>query len=369
MRLSEAEIGERVSVRPDWKGWTQTKGRDSTTPTTLLKSQLEKALTEKGNELETAALDAIKINHHLKMCKEALKTNTPPKGLTPILNLTTQGQTSELEAAVKAELVKSGLEVCWLLKLHYITLMEQTNQKIGELQSAMNDISDSGSTTENETLKSICQKRFADISKKCEDKSQDLRKTFTRKRARDTEQPLPDTKKARITPTVLNTITEWVTAIQDPIKVVNEVGITPNQYYNTIIPPPPHTASLKPGKTAKPSPKRPRKRQKRRPSASTRMKLKRARHTKSYKKKLRNRNKLTKNNNIINLSSYALTNAEKSILSKGLSFIPKPKTIDSKDISIGLNRLRTQMCSQYEQAMKQKPTPPTVYTNYIKSGR
>ena len=53
---------------------------------------------------------------------------------------------------------------------------------------------------------------------------------------------------------------------------------------------------------------------------------------------------------VVNLSSYTLSATEQSILSKGLSFIPQPRSMDKTDISIGLNRFHTQMCMQYEQA-------------------
>jgi hypothetical protein len=43
---------------------------------TLPMSMLEQALAKKGEELKTAALNAIKLNHHLKMSKEALRNNT-----------------------------------------------------------------------------------------------------------------------------------------------------------------------------------------------------------------------------------------------------------------------------------------------------
>ena len=75
-----------------------------------------------------------------------------------------------------------------------------------------------------------------------------------------------------------------------------------------------------------------------RPSATERKKIKRKRHRLYYKKKLRTKNKPS--NNIVNLSDYNLSCAEKSILSKGLSFIPIPKSIDIDDINSGVNRLR-----------------------------
>jgi hypothetical protein len=45
----------------------------------------EKLLKNKVDELEEAALEGIRINHHLKMAKEAIKAKKPPKGLTPRL--------------------------------------------------------------------------------------------------------------------------------------------------------------------------------------------------------------------------------------------------------------------------------------------
>ena len=55
----------------------------------------------------------------------------------------------------------------------------------------------------------------------------------------------------------------------------------------------------------------------------------------------------------MNLSHYHLSKDEISILSKGLSFIPNPKTVDTDDIIDGIDKLKTQMVSKTE---KRRPT-------------
>ena len=47
---------------------------------------LPKKLNPKLKEVEDAAMESIRINHHLKVCKEAIRTGQPPKGLTPTQN-------------------------------------------------------------------------------------------------------------------------------------------------------------------------------------------------------------------------------------------------------------------------------------------
>ena len=147
---------------------------------------------------------------------------------------------------------------------------------------------------------------------------------------------------------VLNNTQDRDTAILGLIKAVNELCNKPSHSnYNTN----PSTPTDVPEREQRPRKRPQRQRRKwKRPSATERAKIKRKRHRLYYKKKLRTTNKLS--NNIVNLSNYNLPCAEKSILSKGLSFIPKPKSIDADDINIGMNRLRKQMCSQYMQATK-----------------
>ena len=87
-------------------------------------------------------------------------------------------------------------------------------------------------------------------------------------------------------------------------------------------------------------------------------------HKKTYRTERTILRKLTKHkasDSIINLSNLLLSTAEISILSKGLSFIPKPKQIDHKDILSGLNKLKSQI------TLKTNPIPlektPTMITN------
>ena len=72
------------------------------------------------------------------------------------------------------------------------------------------------------------------------------------------------------------------------------------------------------------------------------MRPRRTKHKANYRNKLKQTRKHKRNaeyiNNhcIINLSSYELSTTEKSVLAKGLSFIPKPNHIDKDDILAGL---------------------------------
>ena len=72
-------------------------------------------------------------------------------------------------------------------------------------------------------------------------------------------------------------------------------------------------------------------------------KLKAASHKRKYHKKtkkLSNSKHLANENNIVNLSTYTLSKDELSLLNKGLSFIPKPKRVDTNDITEGISKLK-----------------------------
>ena len=62
---------------------------------------------------------------------------------------------------------------------------------------------------------------------------------------------------------------------------------------------------------------------------------------------------------MVNLSSHTLSKYELSISSKGLTFIPKPKYVDSKDIELGLEKLLKQLKIQYKTKSKITETPPS----------
>ena len=72
-------------------------------------------------------------------------------------------------------------------------------------------------------------------------------------------------------------------------------------------------------------------------------------------------------NDIVNLSSYQLSTNEISVLGKGLSFIPKPKHVDTDDIVDGIAKLKSQMISKTER--KQRITlASTVPDDYNQRG-
>jgi hypothetical protein len=80
---------------------------------------LRKLVKNKTEELETAAIEGIRINHHLRMAREAIKADKPPKGLTPHINVTAYLGDAELQGAVDEEMTKAGLAVCSLLQSHF----------------------------------------------------------------------------------------------------------------------------------------------------------------------------------------------------------------------------------------------------------
>ena len=68
---------------------------------------------------------------------------------------------------------------------------------------------------------------------------------------------------------------------------------------------------------------------------------------------------------VVNLSSYTLSQHELSILAKGLTFIPKPKHLDTDDIESGLQKLTQQLKAQFSIKSKQTTTtregPTPIY--------
>ena len=194
---------------------------NSSRPDAVPTSELERALIKKGESLETEALNAIRANHHPKNVKDALKNKALPRGLTPQLKLTAFSQTNELKTAVDDELEKCGLEICRLLKFHYISVLEQANTKASDTEKEMNDICALvGSETEKSSLQNKCAELITKTNKCCEDKAKELKDKSSRKRGPDPNdgQAAPDPKRPRIAEMVLNNTHDRDTAILGLIK-------------------------------------------------------------------------------------------------------------------------------------------------------
>lgn len=84
-------------------------------------------------------------------------------------------------------------------------------------------------------------------------------------------------------------------------------------------------------------------------------------------RKLSNSKHLAAENNIVNLSTYTLSKHELSLLNKGLSFIPKPKRIDTDDIKEGISKLKNQMISKTikKQHRSLNSTVPDSYNPFL----
>ena len=104
-------------------------------------------IRKKCDEFERVGLENIRVTHHLKMAKEAIKAEKPPKGLTPALALTAFLETEELRTSLsKLKWSEAGLQVCRLLKNHYsaiyhtnMAIIEATEHEIRELPETAED--------------------------------------------------------------------------------------------------------------------------------------------------------------------------------------------------------------------------------------
>ena len=97
---------------------------------------------------------------------------------------------------------------------------------------------------------------------------------------------------------------------------------------------------------------RPRKRPRQRPGKTARQLLRRQKHANLLKVKQKNRQKRKLIANpadmVLNLSTCTLSNTETILLAKGLSFIPKPKKLDIKNLYRDTNLLVKRMRTRYE---------------------
>ena len=205
--------------------------------------------------------------------------------------------------------------------------------------------------TERENLKHMAVKYTTEAKENAQKLGSSLQqKREGRKRNREDNTPNePASKRTRLKdiPDALRSAIETILSEQ---KVYN------NNMLNATTHPKTHSTNIEPKQPTPPQPpipKRKRKGKRQKPWKRW-QELKKGRHAISYKKKKYKKNKLlskTSNhisNNIVNLSKYTLSNHEISVLGKGLSFIPKPKHVDTDDIKNGIAKLKHQMIAKTE---------------------
>ena len=205
-----------------------------------------KKLNPKLKEIEDAAMESIRINHHLKVCKEAIRPGQPRKGLTPAVKLTAYLGNSELNTKVGDELTKCGLNICGILKNHYahhLGLSQENVKNLGAEATALADSTEDESY--RETMIEKLKTSLLNIEQKCETEARLLNERATRKRTRDTANeeagPLHKRPKQSHTNMVLNTTADRDVAINKLFEAVNDVSetrnmseITNDKYYPTI---------------------------------------------------------------------------------------------------------------------------------------
>ena len=191
-------------------------------------------------------MESIRINHHLKVCKEAIRTGQPPKGLTPAVKLTAYLGNSELNTKVGDELTKCRLNICGILKNHYahhLGLSQENVKNLGAEATALADSTEDESY--RETMIEKLKTSLLNIEQKCETEARLLNERATRKRTRDTANeeagPLHKRSKQSHTNMVLNTTADRDVAINKLFEAVNDVSETRNmsettndKYYPTI---------------------------------------------------------------------------------------------------------------------------------------
>lgn len=237
----------------------------------------------------------------------------------------------------------------------YNKLLSEANKKLGEIQADLHQIAESADSAENNTaLKTKCESYLTNINNKSEIKVAEFKESFQKKPARDmdSDQPGPS-KRTHLNKPDLNSTTDRNTAITDLLQMVSDV--MPNKYTSLILitPPFPHLATrLPPAQGTGRGQGRGRGRKGWRGRGwGHPFQLEKLIRTQNYRRK--HSHKHNPGSNIVNLSSYVLSYAETNILSKDLSFIPKPKHIDQHDIQAGLLKFRSQIVAQFEICSKE----------------
>ena len=174
-------------------------------------------------------MESIRINHHLKVCKEAVRTGQPPKGLTPTVKLTAYLGGSELNSKVQDELTKCGVTICGILKnhhAHHLEISQENVKKLGAEATALVDSAEDESY--RDTMIDKLKTALLNIEQKCETEARLYNERATKKRARDTanEEAGPSNKRSKPSSIsmVLNSTADRDVAINKLFEAVNDVS-------------------------------------------------------------------------------------------------------------------------------------------------
>ena len=152
-------------------------------------------------EVDIVLTDLVQHQHHKQFLSTAIKSNTPPPGLTPKLNLTAKGQTDALTTRVTSILKESGLQVTFQLLEHHGTMVNQCKQKADDIRKKMEAIAHNApSPAEKEKLAELAKKLASESQEKAKKMALDLKdKRERRKRDREdkTSSDSPNTKKTQ----------------------------------------------------------------------------------------------------------------------------------------------------------------------------
>ena len=273
-------------------------------------------------------------SHHIAVLQTNVEQDTVPKGLTPSIKLTAFKQDAVLEVAVNTCLAEASSKILNCLLQHYQNVKAQAKNNAIRIEKNIKE----------QIEESNDQKTWSTIWKQ----SKELAETTSQEHAKTLANKRTGKRANNPTDTEVHTYTNTVTKVTCITSNVSTESITEHLPFNKQ----PREEMEKPPQQRGPLLKRPRQK-------CQRPRTKRERPTKLLREKKRhNKKQLTKYqkkylqtntiinkhaDNILNLSTYNLSNDELLILSKGLSFIPKIKSLDIDEITNDVNTFENRM--------------------------
>ena len=284
----------------------------NTDATTCISTAVKQAENDLTSQLKNDATS----NHHITVLLNSIETGTMPKGLIPTIRLTAFKQSNELEIMIEAIMKEASIKCVKALIAHYKEVKHDSKLKaIKTEQSIKQKIDESSdSATWVQTWKTA--KHNAETKSK-----QHAIQLNAKRNNKKTTSEMEDTE-------VTNTTNMSTTNCSHITFHVHSESTSQQSGPTRKVEEPPIQG--------RPLPER--QRQMPRPNRllrdNIRKKLKR-KHI--YKQKYANNRKhvcklSNIKENIVNLSKHILTYHESLVLSKGLSFIPKSKSLDIEEI-------------------------------------
>ena len=308
-------------------------------------------------ESESISMSLVNLRHHQRVMKQAIDNSKPPKGLTPKLKLNAHESSQELEDRVDEILCTAGLEICKLLQQHYDMLTKEKQQANITINKTLEGhVATATAGPDKDQLLKLINERVEEAKTKVGKRKADLAARFSDKKETGEQSPDDDQPRSK-RPRPNEQSGDEIATLKQEIARVSNIETRYTTHLDTMsstdrgssVQHPPGERQRSRERAPRPQP---RKRWQKRPASSERKRFLKKAHRDAKKRSQKLRNKhftdctcthASVSNNIVNLSQHNLTQAERNVLSRGLSFVPKPKNIDLPDIRKGLIKFRAQI--------------------------